>query len=97
MNLPGRIAAEAVVSECEKQETSEYLQIETVLMVGDEIHHETHAERSRPIAYGLFIFGYWLWLCFNDALKVRQTYYKCEILDKISKNTLVCKDLMGFF
>ena len=46
MNLLGRIAAETVVSESEKQEASEYLQIETVLMIGDEIHHEAHAEAS---------------------------------------------------
>lgn len=42
MDILRRITAEAIESEDEEQDTTEYLEVETVLVVGYEIHYETH-------------------------------------------------------
>ena len=44
MDILHRIAAEAIDTEDKEQYAAEYLQIEFVLVVGDEIHYETHTE-----------------------------------------------------
>ena len=56
MDILHRVATETVESEDEEQYATEYLQIEFILMIGDEIHNETHAETREQgiyyIAYG---------------------------------------------
>ena len=51
MDILHRIAAEAIYSEDEEQDTAEYLQIEFILVIGDEIHYETHAETCEQGIY----------------------------------------------
>ena len=52
MDFLCRVATEAIKPEDEKQYAAEYLQIEFILMIGDEIHNETHAEtREQGINY----------------------------------------------
>lgn len=47
MDILRRITAEAIESEDEEQDTTEYLEVETVLIVGYEIHYETHSETGQ--------------------------------------------------
>lgn len=47
MDVLRRITAEAIESEDEEQDTTEYLEVETVLIVGYEIHYETHSEAGQ--------------------------------------------------
>ena len=51
MDILHRVAAETIESEDEKQYAAEYLQIEFILMIGDEIHDETHAETREQGIY----------------------------------------------
>ena len=51
MDILHRIAAEAIETEDKEQYATEYLQIEFVLVVGDEIHYETHTEACKQGIY----------------------------------------------
>lgn len=47
MDIFRRITAEAIESEDEEQDTTEYLEVETILIIGYEIHYETHSESGQ--------------------------------------------------